>query len=169
MHLKKVLEFIGTVPFTEINVKKLNDRLEKKKEEVERCRELRMMLYTDMKEGIVSKEDYVELHAAYGKRVKNAEESIRVIQKEIDDAVGNEARSNSWIDYFAKYEDIKELTRTVIVELIREIKVYDKNQIEVVFDFDDCYHAVLAQLSDMGVNVKMDKEGNLEIKVKEAV
>jgi DNA invertase Pin-like site-specific DNA recombinase len=169
MHLKKVIEFIGTVPFTEINVKKLNDRLEKKKEEVERCRELRMMLYTDMKEGIVSKEDYVELHAAYGKRVKNAEESIRVIQKEIDDAVGNEARSNSWIDYFAKYEDIKELTRTVIVELIREIKVYDKNQIEVVFDFDDCYHAVLAQLSDMGVNVKMDKEGNLEIKVKEAV
>jgi hypothetical protein len=169
MYLKKVLEFIGTVPFTEINVKKLNDRLEKKKEEVERCRELRMMLYTDMKEGIVSKEDYVELHAAYGKRVKNAEESIRVIQKEIDDAVGNEARSNSWIDYFAKYEDIKELTRTVIVELIREIKVYDKNQIEVVFDFDDCYHAVLAQLSDMGVNVKMDKEGNLEIKVKEAV
>lgn len=29
-----------------------------------------MMLYSDMKEGIVSKEDYVELHAAYGKRLK---------------------------------------------------------------------------------------------------
>ena len=43
-----------------------------------------MMLYSDMKEGIVSKEDYVELHAAYGKRLRNAEESIRAIQKEMD-------------------------------------------------------------------------------------
>ncbi len=33
--------------------------------ETERCKELRMMLYSDMKEGIVSKIDYVELHAAY--------------------------------------------------------------------------------------------------------
>ena len=56
-------------------MKKLQDRLEKKKQETERCKELRMMLYSDMKEGIVSKEDYVELHAAYGKRLRNAEES----------------------------------------------------------------------------------------------
>lgn len=30
LHLKRVLEFIGTVPFQEINMKKLQDRLEKK-------------------------------------------------------------------------------------------------------------------------------------------
>ena len=33
LHLKRVLEFIGTVPFQEINMKKLQDRLEKKKQE----------------------------------------------------------------------------------------------------------------------------------------
>ena len=60
----------------------------KKKMETERCKELRMMLYSDMKEGIVSKEDYVELHAAYGKRLRNAEESIRAIQKEMDNMLG---------------------------------------------------------------------------------
>ena len=55
------------------------------KQETERCKELRMMLYSDMKEGIVSKEDYVELHATYGKRLRNAEESIQsAIQKEMD-------------------------------------------------------------------------------------
>lgn len=30
LHLKRVLEFVGTVPFQEINMKKLQDRLEKK-------------------------------------------------------------------------------------------------------------------------------------------
>ena len=33
LHLKRVLEFVGTVPFQEINMKKLQDRLEKKKQE----------------------------------------------------------------------------------------------------------------------------------------
>ena len=42
LHLKRVLEFIGTVPFQEINMKKLQDRLEKKKQETERCKELRI-------------------------------------------------------------------------------------------------------------------------------
>lgn len=123
LHLKRVLEFIGTVPFQEINMKKLQDRLEKKKQEKERCKELRMMLYSDMKEGIVSKEDYVELHAAYGKRLRNAEESIRAIQKEMDNELEKADKANTWLDYFVKYQDIEELSRTVVVELIRQIRV----------------------------------------------
>ena len=169
LNLKRVLEFIGTVPFQEINMKKLQDRLEKKKQETERCKELRMMLYSDMKEGIVSKEDYVELHAAYGKRLRNAEENIRVIQKEMDKMLEKADNSNTWLDYFVKYQDIEKLSRTVVVELIREIKVYDKKNIEIVFDFDDCYQALLKQLPDMGVDAMMDCNNNLQVKVKEVV
>ena len=169
LHLKRVLEFIGTVPFQEINVKKLQDRLEKKKMETERCKELRMMLYSDMKEGIVSKEDYVELHAAYGKRLRNAEESIRAIQKEMDNMLEKADASNTWLDYFVKYQDIEVLTRTVIVELIREIRVHDKKNIEIVFDFDDCYQALLTQLPAMGVEVATDPDNNLQVKIKEVV
>ena len=79
-----------------------------------------MMLYSDMKEGIVSKEDYVELHAAYGKRLRNAEESIRAIQKEMDSELEKADKANTWLDYFVKYQDIEELSRTVVVELIRK-------------------------------------------------
>ena len=169
LHLKRVLEFIGTVPFQEINVKKLQDRLEKKKMETERCKELRMMLYSDMKEGIVSKEDYVELHAAYGKRLRNAEESIRAIKKEMDNMLEKADASNTWLDYFVKYQDIEVLTRTVIVELIREIRVHDKKNIEIVFDFDDCYQALMTQLPAMGVEVATDPDNNLQVKIKEVV
>ena len=105
--------------------------MEKKQKELERCRELRMMLYTDMKEGIVSKDDYRELHAAYGKRMKNAEESIYLLKKEIQDVLDAKDASNLWLDYFTKHQDIEELTRTVVVELIREIRVYDKKNIEI--------------------------------------
>lgn len=169
LHLKRVLEFIGTVPFQEINMKKLQDRMEKKKQEKERCKELRMMLYSDMKEGIVSKEDYVELHAAYGKRLRNAEESIRAIQKEMDNELEKADKANTWLDYFVKYQDIEELSRTVVVELIRQIRVYDKKNIEITFDFDDCYQTLLNQLPAMGVDTVIDDDNNLQVKVKEVV
>ena len=165
LHLKRVLEFVGTVPFQEINMKKLQDRLEKKKQETERCKELRMMLYSDMKEGIVSKEDYVELHAAYGKRLRNAEESIRAIQKEMDSELEKADNANTWLDYFVKYQDIEELSRTVVVELIRKIRVYDKKNIEITFDFDDCYQTLPNQLPAMGVDTVIDDDNNLQVKV----
>lgn len=169
LHLKRVLEFVGTVPFQEINMKKLQDRLEKKKQETERCTELRMMLYSDMKEGIVSKEDYVELHAAYGKRLRNAEESIRAIQKEMDSELEKADNANTWLDYFVKYQDIEKLSRSVVVELIRKIRVYDKKNIEITFDFDDCYQTLLSQLPAMGVDTVIDDDNNLQVKVKEVV
>ena len=78
-------------------------------------------------------------------------------------------KSNTWLDYFVKYQDIEKLSRTVVVELIREIKVYDKKNIEIVFDFDDCYQALLKQLPEMGVDAMMDCNNNLQVKVKEVV
>ena len=42
-------------------MKKLEERREKKQAEVDRCADLRGMLYEDMKDGIISKEDYKEL------------------------------------------------------------------------------------------------------------
>ena len=122
-----------------------------------------------MKEGIVSKEDYVELHAAYGKRLRNAEESIRAIQKEMDNELEKADKANTWLDYFVKYQDIEELSRTVVVELIRQIRVYDKKNIEITFDFDDCYQTLLNQLPAMGVDMVIDDDNNLQVNVKEVV
>ena len=68
-----------------------------------------------------------------------------------------------------KYQDIEELSRTVVVELIRQIRVYDKKNIEITFDFDDCYQTLLSQLPAMGVDTVIDDDNNLQVKVKEVV
>ena len=135
--LKRILSFIGNVPFQQLDMKKLEERREKKQAEVDRCAELRGMLYEDMKDGIISKEDYKELHAAYEQRKKNAEISIHQIELEMDDVLNRKSKGFVWLDYFTEHQNIEKLTREVVVSLIREIKVFDKNHIEVIFDFDD--------------------------------
>ena len=43
--LKRILSFIGNVPFQQLDMKKLEERREKKQAEVDRCADLRGMLY----------------------------------------------------------------------------------------------------------------------------
>lgn len=77
--------------------------------------------------------------------------------------------SNLWLDHFTKHQDIEELSRTVVVELIREIRVYDKKCIEITFDFDDCYQLVLSQIQELGAEVVQDENGVIRVYMKEAV
>ena len=74
-----------------------------------------------------------------------------------------------WLDYFTEHKNIEKLTREVVVSLIREIKVFDKTHIEVVFDFDDCYKECLNVIASQGHSVEVDSTGKLNIRLKEAV
>ena len=143
LDLERVLEYAGTVPFRDLDVRKLEERREKLLGEAERCRELRMMLYEDMKDGVITKEDYVELHAAYEARGKEAQEAAGKAEREIRAVLEGDEDKYGWISYFKEYRDIGELTRNVVVALISEVRVYDRENIEVVFDFADQYRQAL--------------------------
>ena len=146
LDLERVLDYAGTVPLRDLDVRKLEERREKLSGEAERCRELRMMLYEDMKDGVITKEDYVELHAAYEARGKEAQEAAGKAEREIRAVLEGEEDKYRWITYFKEYKDIGELTRNVVVALISEVRVYDRENIEVVFDFADQYRQALEYL-----------------------
>ncbi len=143
LDLERGLEYAGTVPFRDLDVRKLEERREKLLGEAERCRELCMMLYEDMKDGVITKEDYVELHAAYEARGKEAQEAAGKAEREIRAVLEGDEDKYRWISYFKEYRDIGELTRNVVVVLISEVRVYDRENIEVVFDFADQYRQAL--------------------------
>ncbi len=67
---------LDTIPFQQLDVKSLEARKQKKLEEVEKCKRLKTSLYEDMKDGILTKEEYLELHEAYLKKAKEGEEII---------------------------------------------------------------------------------------------
>lgn len=110
-----------------MDIKELEIRKEAKEKEAVRCRELRDYLYEDFREGIISKEDYKELHDGYTEKRKKAEEAVRSIDQQISEVLESKSDKYHWLDYFAEHQNIQELTRTVAVELIDQILVYDKN------------------------------------------
>ena len=169
LDLKQVMEKVSTIPFQELDIKELEKRIEQKETEIGRCMELRNMLYEDMKDGIVSKEDYMELHEAYTQKRNLAEDAVRKMKQEIKDILASNTDKYKWLDYFAEHQDIDRLTRNVAVELIDRVKVIDKGSIEVVFSFGDCYKEIIDNLQKAGCETVRDEQGRVRFEWKEAV
>ena len=165
----KILEYINTVPFQELEIKELEKQKEEKEQEIERCRKMRDMLYEDLQDGIVSKEDYAELYEGYNSRRKKAEESVRKICHEIRNVLDEKTDKQEWLRYFKEYENISGLSRMAAVELIDRVRVFDKNHIEIDFNFQDCFQSALCQIQSAGCTVCTEENGRINIQEREVV
>lgn len=150
LDMKRILEYADTVPFREMDIRELELRRDRMEQEAARCREMRDLLYEDLKAGIVSKEDYAELYEGYSAKRKKAEEAARAAQSGIRDILESKTEKYQWLDYFIRHRNIECLTRTAAVELIDRVIVFDKKHIEVVFHFDDCYRSMLERMGSAG-------------------
>ena len=165
----RILEYINTVPFQELEIKELERQKEAKEQEIERCRGLRDMLYEDLKDEIVSKEDYAELYEGYNSRRKKAEEAVRKLKHEIQKVMEARTDKYEWLRYFKEYQNISELSRMAVVELIDRVRVSDKDHIEIDFNFQDCFQSALRQIQSAGCTVYTEKNGRIEIQEREVV
>ena len=139
LDMGRILDFAKDVPFKDMEVKRLSDRREHLENDIGKMKDLRDNLYEDMKEGIVSKNEYIELRQKFAKRISDSEHELLMVDKEVENILSDNSEKYKWIDYFVEHKDITELNRLAVVQLIDKIMVYDKNNVEVVFNFDDCY------------------------------
>ena len=165
----RILEYINTVPFQELEIKELERQKEAKEQEIERCRGLRDMLYEDLKDGIVSKEDYAELYEGYNNKRKKAEETVRKLSHEIRNVLEAKTDKYEWLRYFKEYQNISGLSRMAAVELIDRVRVFDRNHVEIDFNFQDCFQSALRQIQSAGCTVCTEENGRVNIQEREVV
>ena len=100
--------------------------------------------------GIVSKEDYAELYEGYNSRRKKAEEAVWKIRHAIQDVMEAKTDKYEWLHYFKEYQNISGLSRMAAVELIDRVRVFDKDHIEIDFNFQDCFQSALRRIQFAG-------------------
>lgn len=148
LDMERILKYIDDVPFKDMEVRRLNERKDRLEAEVAKCKELRNSLYEDLKEGFITRKDYEELHDSFNAKRLAAEEEIRSINARIKDVVSDNTEKYRWMSYFTEHQELNELTRTVAVELIQQVRVIDKKHIEVDFSFDDSFGAYADLVKD---------------------
>jgi len=137
IELVRLLESINVVMQKKASIKKLQDRLNKKRDEGKRYQRLFSSLYQNFTEGVIDQEEYQSLKKSYTLLAREAEEQVRKIQKEIEQSITEEPKGNDWIKQMKKNQTITALDREIIVLLIERILVYREKRIEIVYHWQD--------------------------------
>ena len=144
VEISRVLSFINDMTLHRLETEKFQKQIADKESEIKKLANRRVKLYEDYTDGVINRDEYERFKAIFETRSSEAEAALITLRGELERAVSG-GESNLWIDYFKKYENMRNLTRQAVVELIERIDVYEDKRLEVkmryLAEFEDtaCY------------------------------
>lgn len=148
--LGRILEKLKDAQTQKGEVDKRSKQLTRKKEEIQKYNHLRLGLYEDYKDGLITREEYLELKDIYEKRAQAAERILEIMELEAAFADDGQKHTCGWINKFKKYGYLDCLSREVVVFLVKQIYVYEKKEgeryprIEMHFKYTDEFQEALS-------------------------
>lgn len=143
LDVERVLQYIETLPIHREEVQKADAQLVKKQEEISRYSRLKKTLYESLSDGLIDKEEYLELKSGYDMKIADAKAASEKLKEELEGLLQNRTGTSLWIERFKKYQNITELTRHIAVTLIERILVFEDSRIEIRFRYQYDYERAL--------------------------
>ena len=125
---------------------KSNHRIVQLEEDAQKYEKLKVSVYEDLKDELISKEEYISMKQEFENRRRAALDSIAQIKIEIETLASRNGKHHEWIESFIANKGIEKLERNVVVELIDYIRIYEDKRIEIVFRYADNYKEILNQI-----------------------
>lgn len=147
VEMDKCLAAVAQMPYRQVNLKKAEERLMQADKQRERYTLLKTSAYEDMKDGLLSKEDYLDIVKLYDGYVEQALEAKVEIQREIDTLINSTSAKQGWMQEFMKHRNLQQLTRSVVVECIEQIYVYEDDRLSVEFSHAQNFKEIMENLS----------------------
>lgn len=129
----KALE--GAMPFRHDRQGELANRGKEVDARIERSKELRLRMYSDYVEEVISKSEYAELAKGIDGRISDLKAERRQISKELASFCGNGMRT--WEQTLERHREDKEIDRVLVVELLERVLVKEGGEILVDFRCGD--------------------------------
>ena len=149
LDIEDTLKQIAHLPYTTRQVKKADGRIQKKKQEIEKFQRYKMKLHEDYADGILSREDYMAFGKRYDGKIKDATDTMLLLEQEIENLVNGNTEEQQWIAYFKQYQNISDLTRKLAVALIERISVYEGKRLHIQFKFQVEYDSAVILLQNV--------------------
>lgn len=156
MNMADALKRIDDMAWENREIEKIKAKISFQEEIIDKNRRLKTGAYEDFKSDFISREEYKAFTAQFDQQIKEASDTIMRLTSERNSVMGGLAEQQSWLEQFRKYANIKELTRSTVVNLIDYIHIREKqdlddavfsfikSQMEVFLDMEKTLHSLLA-------------------------
>lgn len=135
--ISRAMELAGELEWKQTGVEKYRERIQWEQERKEKTEHRKLCLYEDFKDGILTKKEYTQIKQEYDHQLSIAEKAIQSYEKELKLLEENKGSRQEWIRTFQELKTITTLERSTVIALIKQIRVYKKDRIEVIFNFQD--------------------------------
>jgi len=134
---ERVMEQVRRQPEGMIRVQLYDRQIEEAEDEERRFLDLKTRLYQDMRDGVVSREEYLDMSARFSEKAESARKR-KIELENVRTTICENSDSNAlWMENFKSASEIEKLDRNTVVTLIDKIVIHNKAQIEVVFRHGD--------------------------------
>lgn len=142
-------------------VEKHTVRMDELEKELEESRHIKSMLYKDFHDGIINQKEYGLLSVNYNTKIYEIQNAIGLHEEEISKIENNLDVSMQFFENLLINGSIKKLDRKTTILLIRKIIIYDKENIQIVFDFGDEILVVLENMLNHATKERCSLNGKM--------
>ena len=117
---------------------------------------LKSSLYQDLKEGVITEDEFYDMRDFYTNRIVESELVLKKQDREIKRLYQKSIKNKDFFLNLKKYKDITELERGLLVRVIDKIYVLEDKKIEIVFNFDEELE-LLSKMNDCTKDIDIKK------------
>ena len=151
--MERLLKYAQELPDDPNSLHQYEVQIAKLKDEIRRNQEMKLRLVENLNDGILTREEYLELSAIYDTRIRDSRLAIRNVETERD-GMKDVPLENEWLTTFKKYQYVDKLDRVMLAELIQVIEVHENKQITVHFKFEDQIQRAIDYMERLGLSPK---------------
>lgn len=152
LEMERLLKYAQELPDDPNSLHRFEVQLAKLDDEIRHNQDMKLRLIENLNEGILSREEYLELSAIYDARIREGRLAVKNVEAERD-GVKDLPLESEWLTSFKKYPRIDALDRVLLAELVSMIEVHSDKQITIHFKYEDQIQRVLAYLEQHGIHL----------------
>ena len=116
-------------------LKKVQVQIETKENELFGYRDFKNRLIEALNDNLIDREEFTMMRDKYRKLEEECSKAIEDLYEKLSDMSTGGSSECSWVEQYAKFQDVTELTREAVVALIDRVTVYDDKRIEIAFNY----------------------------------
>ena len=138
----EMIACINTAPVKKSQSIRLEELIAAKERELAKISRYKQSLYQDWKDGEITQQDYRDMKADYERQTIALTDVLARLNAERAELANGVKSEHPALVAFTKHQNIDQLSRELLVELIDHIKVYENGNISVRFKFADEFRRI---------------------------
>lgn len=134
--LDGVMKSIREIPYQKNEVKRIEHQIAQKQQELDRYTRLSRSLHEDYTEGLLSKEEMQEYYGVYNENCEHARRALKELHQHREETLESRSIPNEKVQQFITYQNFTELSRSILVSIVKNIMVVSATEIHIEFNYN---------------------------------